>query len=55
MIRSKTGFVWPENDAVVFFSAENSVKMLNTKHYKELSQWPLVIYLKLCFDNGFSH
>lgn len=29
MYRSKTGFVMPETDAVVFFAAENDFKMLN--------------------------
>lgn len=39
MYRSKTGFVLPETDAVVFFAAEN-IKMLNNTNTKSL-QWPV--------------
>lgn len=38
---SKTGFVLPETDAVVFFAAENNFKMLNNTNYKEPVQLPV--------------
>lgn len=49
---SKTGFVLPETDAVVFFAAENNFKMLNNTNYKEPVQWPVDPYLKLCLKMG---
>lgn len=51
MCRSKTGFVLPETDAVVFFAAEQ--QMLNNTDFKEPKQWVVDLLSEaLCLKMG---